>query len=159
MLDLLRDEPLDPPADTAIAINVLEHIAEDRKALATLARSVVPGGTLVLFVPGSPSLYGPYDRAVGHVRRYTPSSLRALVESVGLAVEVLRPVNFLGGLAWWAAVRVGGCSAPRGSLVRIYDALVVPITSWIERRWTPPFGQSVFCVARVPGRLDPPTAS
>lgn len=147
--DVLVDR-LDRPVDTAIAVNVLEHIGDDRRALENLAGSVRPGGAIVLLVPGYPSLYGTYDRTVGHLRRYTPRSLLLVVEAAQLAVETLRPVNLLGGLGWWLAVRLGGCSTPRAPLVRLYDALVVPTTAWIERRWIPPFGQSVFCVARVP---------
>ncbi|HXF71906.1 MAG TPA: methyltransferase domain-containing protein [Actinomycetota bacterium] len=147
--DILADR-LEPPVDTVIAVNVLEHVLQDGPALEALRASLVPGGTIVLFVPGYPALYGRYDRAVGHVRRYTPRSLSRVVQGAGLRVEVLRPVNFLGGVAWWLSVRVGGCSAPRASLVRLYDRLIVPATAWIERRWIPPFGQSIFCVARVP---------
>lgn len=152
--DVLADR-LEEPVDTAIAVNVLEHVVEDRRALRNLAASVRPGGTVILFVPGYPSLYGAYDRAVGHVRRYTPRSLQGVVEAAGLRVETLRPVNLLGGLGWWLGMRLFGCSAPREPLVRVYDQVVVPLTAWIERRWTPPFGQSVFCVARVPGTTRP----
>jgi hypothetical protein len=84
------------------------------------------------------------------VRRYVPKTLEAAVVDAGLTVEVLRPVNFLGGIAWWVAVRIGGCSSPNGGLVRLYDRLVVPLVRLMERRWHPPFGQSIFCVARVP---------
>jgi len=45
------------------------------------------------------------DRLVGHVTRYTPKTLRRAVESAGLTVEVCKPVNFIGGVAWWLAVR------------------------------------------------------
>ena len=64
--------------------------------------------------------------------------------------EVLRPVNLLGGLAWWAAVKVGRQGRPTPSLVRLYDRLVVPAEQALERRLQPRFGQSILCVARVP---------
>jgi hypothetical protein len=34
--------------------------------------------------------------------------------------------------------------------VNLYDKLVVPAERAIERRIQPSFGQSIFCVARVP---------
>ncbi len=148
--DLREDDPSITRVDTVLAVNVLEHIVDDVAALRRMARVVTPGGTIVLFVPAFPSLYGPHDRAAGHVRRYVPRTLRAAVASAGLGVEVLHPVNFLGGLAWWVAVRIGGCSSPRSSLVGLYDRLVVPLVRLMERRWRPPFGQSILCVARVP---------
>lgn len=159
-LNLAAGETLDVPVDTAIAVNVLEHIHDDAGALRALARSVRPGGTLVLFVPGYDQLYGDFDRKVGHVRRYTPASLRSAVDRAGLAVHRCRPVNLLGGLAWWAAVRKGGTGSPRPKMVRLYDRAVVPATRLLESVVTPPFGQSVFCVARLPATdgSTPPSA-
>lgn len=149
-LNLVAGETLDEPVDTALAVNVLEHLVDDAEALRTLSRSVRPGGSVVLFVPGYDQLYGDFDRKVGHVRRYTPDTLRAAAERAGLAVTSCRPVNLLGGLAWWAAVRKGGTGSPRPRMVRVYDRIVVPLTRALERFWIPPFGQSIFCVARVP---------
>jgi SAM-dependent methyltransferase len=149
-LNLVAGETLAQPVDTAIAVNVLEHIHDDAEALRTLSRSVRPGGSLVLFVPGYDRLYGDFDRKVGHVRRYTPDTLRGAAQRAGLTVTSCRPVNLLGGLAWWAAVRKGGTGSPKPRMVRTYDRVVVPLTRALEAVWTPPFGQSIFCVARVP---------
>jgi SAM-dependent methyltransferase len=139
------------PVSAVVAINVLEHVEADSDALRSLASMVEPGGRIVLWVPGYMQLYGDFDRAVGHVRRYTPDTLRAAIVSAGLAPEVVRPVNLLGGIAWWLTVRRGGVGAPRAGLVRTYDRFVVPVTRAVERRMVPPFGQSVLGVAVVPG--------
>jgi SAM-dependent methyltransferase len=148
--DLREPDSVEASVDSVLAVNVLEHIVDDVGALRRMADAAVPGGNVILFVPAYPSLYGPHDRAAGHVRRYVPKTLEAAVVDAGLKVEVLRPVNFLGGIAWWVAVRMGGCSSPSGGLVRLYDRLVVPLVRLMERRWHPPFGQSIICVARVP---------
>ncbi|GAB2745490.1 class I SAM-dependent methyltransferase [Salinifilum aidingensis] len=149
----LDERPLlEPRVDTAMAINVLEHIEDDVAALHSLARLVRPGGTVLLWVPGYEQLYGEFDRLVGHVRRYTPRSLHAVVERAGLGVRLAKPVNFFGALAWWAAVRRGGTNAPNRRLVRVYDRFVVPLTELTEKAVSPPFGQSIFCVAHVPGK-------
>lgn len=147
----LGDEfSLDKPVDSVIAINVLEHIEDDAGALRSLAELVVPGGTIVLWVPGYQQLYGEFDRRVGHVRRYTPVTVSDAVLRAGLQVELAKPVNLLGGIAWWAAVRRGGSTAPNPKLVAIYDRFVVPVTRTVEKRIRAPFGQTVLCVARVP---------
>ena len=140
---------LDKPVDSVIAINVLEHIEDDAEALRSLAKLVVPGGTIVLWVPGYQQLYGEFDRRVGHVRRYTPATVSDAVLRAGLQVEVAKPVNLLGGIAWWAAVRRGGSTSPNPKLVALYDRFVVPTTRAIESRVRVPFGQTVLCVARV----------
>jgi SAM-dependent methyltransferase len=153
-LDL--EEPIaatDAPVSTVIAINVLEHIEQDSAAVHSLSRLVEPGGRIVLWVPGYMQLYGEFDRRVGHVRRYTPDTLRAAIVGAGLTPGDIHPVNMLGGVAWWLAVRRGGVGSPRPALVRTYDRVVMPITTALERRWTPPFGQSVLGVANVPAQV------
>jgi SAM-dependent methyltransferase len=137
------------PVESVVAINVLEHLEDDAGALRSLATLVRPGGTVVIWVPGYQRLYGEFDRRVGHVRRYTPATLADAFRRAGLRVEHSRPVNLLGGIAWWAAVRRGGSTAPDPRLVRIYDRWVVPATRAIERTVRVPFGQSVLGVARV----------
>jgi hypothetical protein len=37
-----------------------------------------------------------------------------------------------------------------GAMVKVYDRLVLPATKAVESVVRPPFGQSVFAVARVP---------
>lgn len=144
------EEQVGGPVTTVLAINVLEHIEDDAEALRRMAGLTEPGGTVVIWVPGYQQLYGEFDRAVGHVRRYTPTTLRDAFERAGLAALEVKPVNLLGGIAWWLTVRRGGVGKQKPGLVRLYDRFVVPTTRFVERRVTPPFGQSVLGVARVP---------
>lgn len=148
-LDLDGEVQPHEAVDSVVAVNVLEHIEDDAAALRALGALVRPGGSIVLWVPAYPALYGDFDRKVGHHRRYTPDSLSAVAEAAGLAVERCHPVNLLGGLAWWLVVRLGGTGSPRPGLVALYDRFVVPVTRAIERLRPPPFGQSVLCVART----------
>jgi SAM-dependent methyltransferase len=140
--------------DTVVMMNVLEHIPDDTQALRDLAACVQPDGRIVIWVPGYMQLYGEFDRTVGHVRRYTPKTLRQAVESAGLMVEVCKPVNFIGGIAWWLAIRRVGVRSVNPVLASLYDVTVVPVTRTLERIIRPPFGQTVFCVAKVPPRPD-----
>jgi hypothetical protein len=141
---------VEPPVDSVVALNVLERMDDDVAALRSMAGAATDGGRVLLLVPAFPSLAGAYDEALGHLRRYTPDRLRAAVEAAGLVPEVIRPVNLLGGLAWWAAVKVGRQGRPTPTLVRLYDRLVVPAERALEGRLRPRFGQSILCVARVP---------
>lgn len=138
------------PVDTVVAMNVLEHIADDVKALQCLADATVPGGRIIIWVPGYMQLFGEFDRKVGHVTRYTPKTLRSSMERAGLRPEVVRPINFVGGVAWWLTVRKRGVTYPDPKIVKIYDRTVVPVTRVIDKLH-PPFGQTVLGVARVPG--------
>ena len=150
-LELGKPPDLTRPVASVVAINVLEHIDDDTGALRSLATAVEVGGSLVLWVPGYQQLYGEFDRRVGHVRRYTPSSLARVVRQAGLDVELVKPVNLLGGVAWWLTVSRGGVSSPDPRMVAAFDRWVVPLTKALERVARVPFGQSVLCVARNRG--------
>jgi SAM-dependent methyltransferase len=139
------------PLDSIVAMNVIEHIDDDVSAMRDLSAALNPGGRLIIWVPGYPQLYGDFDRKVGHFRRHTPDTMRAHVERAGLTVRLCRPVNLLGGVSWWLAVRRGGVGYPKPSLVWAYDNIAIPVTRTLERVVTPPFGQTVFCVAVKPG--------
>lgn len=147
-LDVESGLELDEPVDTVVTINTLEHIEDDAETLRSLAELVVPGGTIVAWVPGYQQLYGDFDRRVGHVRRYTPATLGESFRTAGLVPTVVKPVNLLGGIAWWAAVRRGGAGSPDPRLVAVYDRVLVPATRAIERLVPVPFGQSILGVAQ-----------
>lgn len=71
------------------SFEVLEHVEDDAGELARWLDHLAPGGRLVVSVPGQRSRYGSFDEAVGHLRRYDPADLRALLEGAGLTeVEV-----------------------------------------------------------------------
>ena len=131
-----------------VAYNLLEHLADDRAALAGFRDLVRPGGRVVLVVPAFPSAMSRFDRAIGHQRRYRARSLRAAVESAGLQVEVLHHVNCVGLLGWYVAVTLLRGRPRAGLLLMAYDRGVVPWLRRLEARWQPPFGQSLFVVAR-----------
>lgn len=154
-LDVDEQLEIGKPVESVVSINMLEHIEDDAGALRSLAELVEPGGSIVCWVPGYQQLYGEFDRKVGHVRRYTPATLADTVRRAGLELEVVKPVNLLGGIAWWLAVRKGGAGTPNPKLVAAYDRFVVPVTRAIERIVRPPFGQSVLCVARKPRTEQP----
>ena len=73
--------------DAVLALDVIEHIAEDEAALAEMSRALRPGGVLVLTVPQHPWLWTPIDDWSGHHRRYTRRELVTKVERAGLRVE------------------------------------------------------------------------
>lgn len=134
----------------AVSYNVLEHIEDHVGALRSMRGLVRPGGAIVLIVPAFEFAMGPADIATGHVRRYTKKTMRAALEDAGLQVETLHYANALGLIGYYMATNVFRLMPKEGPMVKVYDTLVLPVTKAAEQVVRPPFGQSVFAVARVP---------
>jgi SAM-dependent methyltransferase len=77
----------DASFDGVVLGEVLEHIEDDRRALAEVARVLRQEGVLALSVPANPRLYGPSDVWAGHVRRYTRPELLDACAAAGLTVR------------------------------------------------------------------------
>jgi SAM-dependent methyltransferase len=133
----------------AVAYNVLEHIPEDVAALRGFAKLLRPGGAVVLIVPAFEFAMGRFDRAVGHQRRYRVAGLRAALEEASLRVERIHYVNSLGLLAWFVGMRLLRMTPAEGPVLTVWDRGVIPVLRRLERGRQPPFGQSVFAVARA----------
>jgi SAM-dependent methyltransferase len=67
----------EPRFDAILYIDVLEHIENDREELARASRLLQRNGRIVVLVPAHQWLYTPFDRAIGHWRRYQRSTLTA----------------------------------------------------------------------------------
>ncbi|MBA2371140.1 MAG: class I SAM-dependent methyltransferase, partial [Chloroflexi bacterium] len=138
--------------DSILCLNVLEHIEDDEDALQRFRRQLRPDGRLLLLVPAHRFLFGGYDRAAGHLRRYDRATLRALLHRAGFEIEELRHVNPVGGLGWLARVRLRrGDEWPAGSF-RTFDRLV-PVLRHLDRLRLP-FGLSLWAVARRSSSVD-----
>ena len=135
--------------ETVIALEVIEHIEDDRTVLTNLFRALVPGGRLILKVPAGPSLYGEIDRAVGHHRRYRYTDLANRVRQAGFGEIAVWHFNSLGAVGWWLNGKLLRRSHPPTDQVRAFDALV-PVLRWVEDRWRPPIGLSLFAIASKP---------
>lgn len=82
-------EAVEPGAtfDAVMAFEVLEHIDDDKGALAAWVPFVRPGGHLILSVPAFQDRFGPMDTHAGHFRRYSPAELRDRLSEAGLRVD------------------------------------------------------------------------
>jgi len=87
--------------DTVICLNVIEHVEDDRTALANIHRVLAKGGRAIVLVPQGPQALGTLDEALGHKRRYTERSLRRLAADTGFKVDEVLPFNHAGWPAWW----------------------------------------------------------
>jgi SAM-dependent methyltransferase len=78
----------DASVDAVLALDIVEHIEDDRRALGEMARVLRPGGVAVITVPAFPFLWSAHDEALHHKRRYTRRALELALAEAGLAVRV-----------------------------------------------------------------------
>ena len=139
--------------DTVLCLNVLEHIADDARALGGM-RAVLGqrSGAVVLQVPAHPWLYGRLDELAGHHRRYTRASLARLLAEAGFEEPRVTHFNRFGVVPWFVNGRLMKPeridSGTVGAQVRIFDRFLVPLARAVEVVLPLPFGQSLIAVAR-----------
>lgn len=93
--------------DSVILSEVLEHISDDRKVLAEIARVLKRGGRTVITVPIHSYYWAFDDEYVSHQRRYSVPELAEKVESAGF--EIIRKKKIAGPVArlgTWLSVRL-----------------------------------------------------
>jgi SAM-dependent methyltransferase len=136
--------------DCAVMLNVLEHIEDDQGVIEQVFQLLKPGGRFCVWVPAFQSLYGDFDRRIGHYRRYRRPQLVRAMEQCGFTVVHARYENFVGFFAWWAVIRLLGGTPHSGGLASIFDMWLVPVIRRVEKILRPPIGQSLYVVAVRP---------
>jgi SAM-dependent methyltransferase len=148
----LEDYPAESSSDSLVAVNVLEHVEDDDAFLRRAWDVVRPEGTLLLFVPAVPAIFGSLDRAFEHFRRYAKAQLRQRIERAGWTIERIGYMNLPGILTWTVAGKLLKRKSISARDARVYDRLVVPVAAAIEDRIEIPIGQSLLAIARKRAR-------
>jgi SAM-dependent methyltransferase len=146
-------EPV-PAFDTALYMDVIEHIEDDRGELARVAGLIRPGGHLVVLVPAHQWLFTPFDRAIGHFRRYDRRMLRA----VGPDGFELRRLGYLDSVGFFASLAnrlILKSSMPTAKQIRFWDKTLVPMSRVVDPLLFHRFGKSVLGVWRKPEGTGP----
>lgn len=81
--------------DLVAVLDVIEHVDEDVRSLATIAAKLRPGGKILITVPAHQWMWSAHDTVNHHKRRYSAKSLRKAIEQAGLTVGLLSPFNSL----------------------------------------------------------------
>ena len=133
--------------DTILYLDVLEHITDDRDELQRASRHLSPGGHLIVLVPAHQYLYTPFDRAVGHLRRYSRVSLRSAAPSCLSLVE-LRYLDTAGMLASIANRLLLKQSMPTEAQIGVWDRYLIPVSRRLDPILRHRFGKSLLGVWR-----------
>ena len=145
----LASLPGDPAFDVIIYADVLEHIADDAAEVRGAAQRLVPGGRLIVLAPAHDWLYSPFDRAIGHWRRYNRAGLCRLTPGTLRLVE-LRYLDSVGMLASGANRWLMRQQSPTRRQIRTWDRWMVPISRCLDPLLGYRLGKSIIGVWRKP---------
>lgn len=141
----VADLPSAEQFDTVLYIDVLEHIEDDHGELERSAQHLRPGGRIVLLGPAHDWLFSPFDRALGHYRRYSKSRLARITPSSLqlLSAFYLDSVGMLASLANRMLLRE---ALPTVGQIRFWDSTLVRLSRAIDPLTGRRIGKSVVAV-------------
>jgi SAM-dependent methyltransferase len=131
--------------DALLYADVLEHIENDAEELASAATHLRPGGSLIVIAPAHEWLYSEFDRAIGHHRRYTTESMRAL-SPPGLSLHRVRYLDAAGMLASMANRWLLHRDLPTARQIATWDRLLVPVSRWLDPLFAHRLGKTVLAI-------------
>lgn len=131
--------------DTILYIDVLEHIADDKAELLKAAELLNPGGHIVVLSPAFPSLFSPFDKAIGHYRRYTKTMMRQSAPSALTCVSnrYYDSVGYFAALMNKLFLRQ---QYPTIKQVLFWDKWMVPLSTVTDKICLHAFGKSIITI-------------
>jgi 2-polyprenyl-3-methyl-5-hydroxy-6-metoxy-1,4-benzoquinol methylase len=134
--------------DTIIALNVIEHIEDDRKAFENCKKLLVPGGRIIILVPAFTFLYNSFDKELGHYRRYTRNELSDKMQHAGFNVIHSQYFNMPAMFGWFISGSLFKMKIIPEKQLNFYNYLV-PLFKRIDALFQKKIGISLIMVAEV----------
>lgn len=110
--------------DTVFALNVIEHIENDKLAVSNCKKLLKKGGHLILLVPSYQKLYNKFDKELGHYRRYNRKSLSFLFANSNFQILHQQYYNCMGIFGWYFSGGLLKKESIPSNQMKIYDRLV-----------------------------------
>lgn len=146
--------------DGLLAMDMLEHLPDDCRALSEFARVLKPGGRVFSTVPAYPHLWSEHDIALMHYRRYKRRELEERFTAAGFRLEKLSHTMMLLYPLVALQRRLNASKPPHDPPQAAMPLLPAPLNSAltgllaienaIARRINFPFGVTILCVAVKP---------
>ncbi len=118
--------------NSVFALNVLEHIEDDVKALKVIYNLLETGGKLVILVPAHTFLFNCIDQAIGHYRRYSKEVVMNKVKQTKFKIVKMFYFNFAAMLGWYVNGNVLKKPVLNEGAVGLFNK-IVPILKIVEK--------------------------
>jgi len=114
-----------PTFDSILYIDVIEHIENDGAELERAAALLNSKGYLNILVPAHQYLFSPFDKAIGHYRRYNKKRLLDVIPPSMKQVQ-LRYLDTVGVISSLANKLLLKKSHPTFGQVKFWDNFIIP---------------------------------
>ncbi|AIE73103.1 MULTISPECIES: bifunctional 2-polyprenyl-6-hydroxyphenol methylase/3-demethylubiquinol 3-O-methyltransferase UbiG [unclassified Synechocystis] len=130
--------------DSIIYIDVLEHIEDDFAEIKRATANLRSGGFLVVLAPAHQWLFSPFDKSVGHFRRYNRQTIKRLTPPE-LRLVNLKYIDSVGLIAS-ASNHFLKQSIPTLQQVKLWDTWMIPVSKVFDPILKYKFGKSILAV-------------
>ena len=133
--------------DSILYLDVLEHIDDDSAEVERAAALLAAGGHLIVVCPAHQRLFTPFDKKIGHYRRYNKRMFRNLrTPKLELfRMEYLDSIGLLASLGNRLLLRQ---SLPTARQIAVWDKIMVPLSRCADFLARYSLGKSVLGVWR-----------
>lgn len=136
--------------DSVFALNVIEHIEDDRLALENVHKLLKPNGHCIILVPAFQALYNKIDRSLHHFRRYTLGQLLDRFDMNQYQLLHKQYFNTMGIPAWFIGGKLMGDSTVKKGKMSLYNAMV-PVFKLVDYPLKRFMGLSAVCIMKKRG--------
>jgi SAM-dependent methyltransferase len=131
--------------DSIIYIDVLEHIENDKAEFALAFERLKPAGHLVILCPAHNFLYSPFDKAIGHFRRYNKKMYLELSDHKPLNLDYLDCVGMGASVVNKLLLKQ---SYPNQKQIILWDRIFVRMSRCLDPLTLRMIGKSILGVWR-----------
>lgn len=131
--------------DAILYIDVLEHIEDDGGELRQAAAHLPTGGKIVVMSPAHNFLFSPFDKQVGHFRRY---SVQELVDICPLDCKIAAR-GYLDSAGFFLSLGnrcILSSSMPTEGQIHFWDKRIIPVSRVLDKLLGYRFGKSAYVV-------------
>lgn len=135
--------------DTIVYIDVLEHIEKDAEEIQKAATLLNAGGHIIVLSPAFQFLYNPFDKAIGHHRRYNKKIIKNITPA-GLQLISSRYYDSIGYFAALMNKLFLRKKYPTQKQVHFWDNWMVPVSKVTDNIFFHSFGKSIIGIWKKP---------
>ncbi len=143
------EEIADESCDFLYALNVLEHIENDKEALILWKKKLKNGGKILIYVPAFKILFSSLDVKVEHFRRYNRKMLTTVITNAGL--NPIKKAQYADSLGFFVTLLFKLVGNKNGEINKtgliLFDKIIFPISRFCDFFFKNLFGKNVFIVA------------